>query len=99
LNLVILKQAPIRFLQIAQERQAYLTNDALNDPHIIDKEWARREHMVAFAGYPLLVEDQVVGVKEEYEETRGYSYVDTVKNDIPEFIPQSYPLYNIYELE
>ena len=48
--------------QIAQERQSYLTNDALNDPRIIDKEWAWRERMVAFAGYPLLVEDQVVGV-------------------------------------
>lgn len=47
--------------QIAQKRQAYLTNDALNDPRIIDKEWVRRERMVAFAGYPLLVEDQVVG--------------------------------------
>jgi PAS domain S-box-containing protein len=48
--------------QIAQERQPYLTNEALKDPRIIDKEWARRENMVAFAGYPLLVEDQVVGV-------------------------------------
>ncbi|HEY4387404.1 MAG TPA: GAF domain-containing protein, partial [Ktedonobacteraceae bacterium] len=48
--------------QIAQARQSYLTNDALNDPRIVDKEWARRERMVAFAGYPLLVDGQVVGV-------------------------------------
>jgi signal transduction histidine kinase/ActR/RegA family two-component response regulator len=47
---------------IAQERKPYLTNQILGDPHISDQEWARREGMSAFAGYPLLVEDQVAGV-------------------------------------
>jgi len=47
---------------IAQERRPYLTNDVQNDPQIQDKDWARREGMVSFAGYPLLVEDRVVGV-------------------------------------
>jgi PAS domain S-box-containing protein len=47
---------------IAQERLPYLTNDIAGDPRIHDKEWARREGMVAFAGYPLLVEDRLVGV-------------------------------------
>jgi len=47
---------------IAQERQPHLTNEVQSDPRVSDKEWARREGMVSFAGYPLLVEDQVVGV-------------------------------------
>jgi anti-sigma regulatory factor (Ser/Thr protein kinase) len=47
---------------IAQQKQPHLTNDVLGDERIADKEWARREGMVAFAGYPLLVEDRVVGV-------------------------------------
>jgi PAS domain-containing protein len=47
---------------IAQEKQPLLTNDVAHDPRISDPEWARREGMVAFAGYPLLVEDQLVGV-------------------------------------
>src|SRR5262249_12974511 len=47
---------------IAQERQPHLTNDVLNDPRISDPEWAREQELVAFAGYPLLVEDRVVGV-------------------------------------
>jgi PAS domain S-box-containing protein len=47
---------------IAQERRPHLTNDVLNDPRVSDKAWARREGMVAFAGYPLLVEQHVVGV-------------------------------------
>jgi signal transduction histidine kinase/DNA-binding response OmpR family regulator len=47
---------------IAQERAPHLTNDVAGDPRIGDKEWARREGMVAFAGYPLLVDQRVVGV-------------------------------------
>jgi PAS domain S-box-containing protein len=47
---------------IASERKPHLTNDVLNDPRISDPEWARENGMVAFAGYPLLVEDRVVGV-------------------------------------
>ncbi len=48
--------------QIAQERRPHLSNDVPNDPRIADPEWARREGMAAFAGYPLLVEGQSVGV-------------------------------------
>lgn len=47
---------------IAKERQPHLTNDVAKDPRISDQEWAREKGMVAFAGYPLLVEDRVVGV-------------------------------------
>jgi len=47
---------------IAQERKPHLTNDVQNDPGVHDKDWARREGMVSFAGYPLLVEDRAVGV-------------------------------------
>src|SRR5208283_3119012 len=50
-----------RIGRIAQERTSYLTNDVLNDPRISDKEWAKRENMVSFAGYPLVVEDRLVG--------------------------------------
>jgi signal transduction histidine kinase/CheY-like chemotaxis protein/HPt (histidine-containing phosphotransfer) domain-containing protein len=47
---------------IAQERQPHLTNDVAQDPRISDPEWARREGMIAFAGYPLLIEDRLMGV-------------------------------------
>lgn len=47
---------------IAQERTPHLTNDVPSDAHVHDKEWARREGLVAFAGYPLLIEERVVGV-------------------------------------
>jgi PAS domain S-box-containing protein len=47
---------------IARERRPHLTNDVANDPRIGDKEWAEREEIAAFAGYPLLVENRLVGV-------------------------------------
>jgi two-component system cell cycle sensor histidine kinase/response regulator CckA len=48
--------------RIAQNRTPHLTNTVIGDPEVNDQEWARREGMVAFAGYPLMVESRVVGV-------------------------------------
>ncbi|MDQ3833807.1 MAG: PAS domain S-box protein, partial [Actinomycetota bacterium] len=62
---------------IAQERRPHLTNTVTSDPRVSDKEWAKREGMVAFAGYPLILEDRLVGVvamfalKELAEDTIG----------------------------
>lgn len=47
---------------IAEERRPHLTNNVQTDERVSDKDWARREGMVAFAGYPLLIEDRVLGV-------------------------------------
>src|SRR6185503_19353399 len=34
----------------------------MSDPRVHDKDWARDNGMVAFAGYPLVVEDRLIGV-------------------------------------
>jgi PAS domain S-box-containing protein len=47
---------------IAREKKPHLTNRVQTDPRVNDKEWATREGIVAFAGYPLLLEDRVLGV-------------------------------------
>ncbi|MEG4851528.1 PAS domain S-box protein [Microcoleus sp. B5-D4] len=47
---------------IALERQPHITNCVQEDPRIKDKKWAEREGMVAFAGYPLIVDNQLLGV-------------------------------------
>ncbi|MDQ3365252.1 MAG: PAS domain-containing protein [Myxococcota bacterium] len=47
---------------IASERRPHLTNAVLEDPRLSDPAWARREGMVAFAGYPLMLGDRLVGV-------------------------------------
>jgi len=47
---------------IAKERKPHLTNQVIGDPRVGDQEWAKREGMVAFAGYPLVIGDRLVGV-------------------------------------
>ena len=40
---------------IASEKKPHLTNQVIGDPKVDDQEWAKREGMVAFAGYPLIM--------------------------------------------
>lgn len=47
---------------IAQQKKPHLTNSLQVDPRVTDKQWAAREGMLAFAGYPLLLEGRVLGV-------------------------------------
>lgn len=47
---------------IAQERTPHLSNDVPHDPRVSNPDWARKEGMVSFAGYPLLVQSRLVGV-------------------------------------
>lgn len=48
--------------RIAQKAQPYFTNTVLTDPELTEKTWAEQEGISAFAGYPLIVEEQMVGV-------------------------------------
>ncbi|HIK08201.1 MAG TPA: PAS domain S-box protein [Trichormus sp. M33_DOE_039] len=47
---------------IAQERRPHLTNEVLTDPRVGDKAWAKQEGLVAFAGYPLILDGNLIGV-------------------------------------
>jgi len=47
---------------IASEIKPHLTNSMIGDAQVNDQEWAKREGLVAFAGYPLIVEERLVGV-------------------------------------
>jgi diguanylate cyclase (GGDEF)-like protein len=48
--------------RIARTQRAHLTNQVLGDPEVHDQDWVRREGLVSFAGYPLVVEGRLVGV-------------------------------------
>ncbi len=48
--------------RIAERQQARQTNDVVHDSEVEDPEWARREGLVAFAGYPLVVGGELLGV-------------------------------------
>lgn len=64
--------------RIAKDRLPHLTNDVIHDDWVGDKEWAKRERIVAFAGYPLLVEDRMVGVVAAF--ARQALTVDTIQS-------------------
>ena len=48
--------------RIARDRKPHLTNTVVGDPSVPAQEWAEKEGIVSFAGFPLIVEDRVVGV-------------------------------------
>jgi PAS domain S-box-containing protein len=73
---------------IVQEGKPYLTNDILHDPRISDKKWAKREGMVAFAGYPLIIEDRAVGVMAMFSRTRLTSEVTDTLGPIADLTAQ-----------
>ena len=50
-----------KIARIAQEGRPLLINNVL-DASFVDQEWAEREGLVAFAGYPILLDEQLVGV-------------------------------------
>lgn len=52
----------MRIGHIAMERRPHLSNAVDTDPSFHAKAWARREGILAFAGYPLLVGDRLLGV-------------------------------------
>lgn len=47
---------------IASECLPHLTNAVVGDSRVSDQAWAMREGMVAFAGYPLISSERLVGV-------------------------------------
>src|SRR5437867_538671 len=63
---------------IAQQRRPHLTNQVVGDPHVHDQEWAQREGMVAFAGYPLVVQERVLGVMAMF-----------ARHPLSEFVPKA----------
>jgi signal transduction histidine kinase len=48
--------------KIAEQRKPHLTNDVQNDSRISRQDWIKKEGIIAFAGYPLMVENRLVGV-------------------------------------
>lgn len=48
--------------RMVHDRLPRLTNQVQQEPWIREPEWAKREGLVAYAGYPLIADDRVVGV-------------------------------------
>jgi PAS domain S-box-containing protein len=48
--------------RIAKNLKAHLSNSVATDPEVSNPEWAVREGMISFAGYPLTLEGKALGV-------------------------------------
>jgi PAS domain S-box-containing protein len=48
--------------RIVREGTPRLINNLFDDETFVDQEWAQREGLVAFAGYPILLDEQLVGM-------------------------------------
>jgi len=59
---ISLNDYPYKIGMIAREKQPYLTNDVIGNPQFHDQQWVRDQGVVAFAGYPLLLQQRLVGV-------------------------------------
>jgi signal transduction histidine kinase len=58
-------RVPIGHLEIgaiAQEKRAYLVNEVVGQPQFSDQDWAKHEGVVSFAGFPLVLSGELVGV-------------------------------------
>jgi PAS domain S-box-containing protein len=51
-----------RIGMIARDRAPLISNELSGDARIGVEDWARREGMVSFAGYPLLIGERLIGV-------------------------------------
>ena len=60
----------IKIGQIARTKKPIITNDVINDPRIKYPEWAKREKLQSFAGYPLLHKGEIIGVVAMFSEKK-----------------------------
>ncbi|HEY5920629.1 MAG TPA: GAF domain-containing protein [Kofleriaceae bacterium] len=72
--------------KIVERGTPHLTNDLQNDARAGNREWAQRESIVAFAGYPLRVDDEVVGVIAVYGRNRFSPETTTALSTIADSI-------------
>ena len=54
--------------QIA-EGKPVLINQVIGDPRVEEQDWAKREGIIAYAGYPLVLEDRLVGLMSIFART------------------------------
>ena len=75
---------------IAEERTPRLTNELLEAERLGEREWAKAEGLSAFAGYPLLIADRVVGVVAMFADhdldQRALTAIETVASTLAQGI-------------
>ena len=60
----------VKIGQIAKKKQPIISNDVTHDPRIKHPDWAKREKLQSFAGYPLIYRGAVIGVLAMFSKKR-----------------------------
>jgi DNA-binding Lrp family transcriptional regulator len=55
---------------IVRTKKSAITNDVINDPRIRHQDWARKEKLRSFAGYPLIYKGSAIGVLAMFSEKK-----------------------------
>ena len=55
---------------IVRTKKSAITNDVINDPRIRHQDWARKEKLKSFAGYPLIYKGNAIGVLAMFSEKK-----------------------------
>ena len=55
---------------IVRTKKSAITNDVINDPRIRHPDWARKEKLRSFAGYPLIYKGSAIGVLAMFSEKK-----------------------------
>ncbi len=55
-------RVPITKFFIGRKPRPYITNNLPNDPYVVDKDWVKREGLLALACYPIMLEQELLGI-------------------------------------
>jgi PAS domain S-box-containing protein len=56
-------------MKVVSEGRPILINNLTNDPRVADQDWVRREGIAAYAAYPLMLEDRLIGLMSIFSKT------------------------------
>jgi DNA-binding Lrp family transcriptional regulator len=60
----------VKIGHIVKNKKPVITNDVANDPRIKYHDWAKKENLKSFAGYPLIYNSQAIGVLAMFSEKK-----------------------------
>jgi len=58
---ISLEDSPYTIGIIARQKKPFLTNHVLDNPQFHNQEWVKNQGIVSFAGYPLVLQNRLVG--------------------------------------
>ena len=85
--------------EIAKTNKASVSNDLVHDPRIRHPEWAKRQQLRSFAGYPLTYGNEALGVlamfSEEYLSPREFELLELFSQELSRAITSHFATHEL----